>query len=431
MKRPILLLALAAALLPAASAQNMFRGNPARTGVYDAVGPRQLKGVKWAFRTGGPVVSSPTVVDGVAYVGSDDMHLYAVDVATGTEKWRFKTGGIVRSSPAVAAGIVYFGSYDGLFYALDAATGQLRWKFATPGERKFEAKGLHGYLPRTQTIPDFWDLYLSSPAVADGVVFFGSGDGNCHALDAQTGQAKWAFATKGVVHSSPAVVDGTVYFGSWDTFLYAVDAKTGQERWKFKTGEDPVNFNQTGIQSSPTVVDGVVYFGCRDSHFYAVDAATGQEKWKYKITWVNASAAVVDGAVYFGTSIPAFFIALDARTGQERFKFDAHVPVFSSPAVAGGLAYFGSFNGSLYAVDLRDGKLAWEFQTESARKNVLGAIGANGKLNNAVVFTSNLYEDMYHAGAKLFSLGAIVSSPVVDHGVIYVGSADGNLYALE
>jgi outer membrane protein assembly factor BamB len=192
-----------------------------------------------------------------------------------------------------------------------------------------------------------------------------------------------------------------------------------------------MNYNQTGIQSSPAIVDGVVYFGCRDFNVYAVDAATGQEKWKYKITWVNASAAVVDGSVYFGTSIPAFFIALDARTGKERFKFDAHTPVFSSPAIAGGLAYFGSFNGSLYAVDLKDGKLAWEFQTESAKKNASAYLKPDGGLNFATVFTSPFFEDMYHTSVKLFSLGSIVSSPVVDHGVVYVGSADGNLYALE
>ena len=89
----------------------------------------------------------------------------------------------------------------------------------------------------------------------------------------------------------------------------------------------------------------------------------------------------LNGAVYFGTSIPAFFIALDAETGKERFKFDARAPVFSSPAVAGGLACFGSFNGSLYAVNLKDGKLAWEFQTGAAKKNALGAIGADGKLD--------------------------------------------------
>lgn len=431
MKRILLLAALALTLLPVAFSQNMFRGNPAHTGVYAAEGPRQLKGIKWAFQTGGPVVSSPTVTDGVAYVGSDDKQLYAVDLATGKEKWKFATGGPVRSTPAVAAGLVYAGSYDGVFYAVDAATGKERWKFAMPGEKKFEAKGLHGCLPRAQIMADFWDLYLSSPAVVDGVVYVGCGDGNCYALDAATGQLRWKFETKGVVHSSPAVVDGAVYFGSWDTYLYAVDAKTGREKWKFKTGEDPVNFNQTGIQSSPTVVDGTVYFGCRDFNVYAVDAATGQERWKYKSTWVNATPAVRDGTVYFGTSIPAFFIALDAATGKERYKFDAHVPVFSSPALAGGLAYFGSFSGIFYAVDVNDGRLAWQFQTEASAKLAPTYLAADGTINYPVVFKSNFFEDMTRAGARLFELGAIVSSPVVDHGVVYVGSADGKLYAME
>ena len=431
MNRRLLLIALTVTFLPVAFSQNMFRGNPTHTGVYESAGPLQFKDVKWAFRTGGPVVSSPTVIGGIAYFGSDDKQLYAVDLSTGKEKWKFATGGPVRSTPAVVAGIAYFGSYDGIFYAVDAATGQLKWKFAMPGEKKFEAKGLHGCLPRAQTIPDFWDLYLSSPAVVDGVVYVGSGDNNCYALDSQNGELKWKFETKGVVHSSPAVAGGTVFFGSWDTYFYALDAKTGQEKWKFKTGEDPVNFNQTGLQSSPAVVDGVVYFGCRDSNVYAVDAATGKEKWKYKTTWVNASPAVVDGAVYFGTSIPAFFIALDAKTGQERYKFDAKVPVFSSPAISGGLAYFGSFNGKLFAVAIKDGKLAWEFQTDASKKNAPTFLAADGAINYPVVFPTNFFEDMAGAGQKLLSLVAIVSSPVVDHGVIYVGSADGNLYALE
>jgi outer membrane protein assembly factor BamB len=32
---------------------------------------------------------------------------------------------------------------------------------------------------------------------------------------------------------------------------------------------------------------------------------------------------------------------------------------------------------------------------------------------------------------KMFSVGAIASSPAVDRGTIYFGSADGNLYALQ
>ncbi len=65
--------------------------------------------------------SSPTVVDGVAYVGSRDQHLYAINAATGEGLWRFRTGGEIVSTPAVADGVVYFGSGDDYLYALSTA----------------------------------------------------------------------------------------------------------------------------------------------------------------------------------------------------------------------------------------------------------------------------------------------------------------------
>ena len=44
-------------------------------------------------------------------------------------------------------------------------------------------------------MPDPFDLYLSSPAVWKGVVYFGSGDGNVYALDAVSGAERWKFHT--------------------------------------------------------------------------------------------------------------------------------------------------------------------------------------------------------------------------------------------
>ncbi len=424
-------------LVAAASGQSMFRGDAAHSGITAEAGPTVLKGVKWTFKTEGAVVSSPVLAWGMVYVGSDDRNLYALDQSSGALKWKFSTsakdvpGAPIRSTPAVADGAVFFGSYDGNFYAVDAATGAQRWKFAIPGERKFTAPGIHGYFPRQQAVPDFWDLYQSSPVVGGGLVYFGCGDGNLYALEVASGALKWKFATGDVVHSSPALADGVLYFGSWDTNLYAVDAATGELKWKFKTGEDPTNFNQTGIQSSPCVAGGTVYFGCRDFHLYAVDAKTGTEKWKYKNTWVIASPVVRDGRVYATTSIPSFFLALDAATGKELYKTDVKAPAFSSMALAGGLAYFGNFVGSLYAVDVAEGKVAWQFQTPAAKANANGYLKADGSIDFSKVFTSQYFEDMYAAGGELFSLGAIVSSPVVADGVVIVGSADGTVYAIE
>ena len=198
-------------------------------------------------------MSSPVWSEGVIYFGSDDNNMYAVDAETGHQKWKYVTQGPVPCSPAVVGGVVYFASYDGKFYALNAATGRLKWKFATAGERRFEAKGLDGLQPKNQTIADPWDVYLSSPVVVNGTVYFGSGDGNLYALDAGSGELRWKFQTGDVVHASPAYDSRHAVRGSWDSYLYAVDAETGREKWRFHGGEDPIIHNQVGFQSSPMV----------------------------------------------------------------------------------------------------------------------------------------------------------------------------------
>ena len=47
--------------------------------------------------------------------------------------WRFQTGGPVQSTPAVADGVLYVGSGDGYLYALDARTGGLRRRWSPGG----------------------------------------------------------------------------------------------------------------------------------------------------------------------------------------------------------------------------------------------------------------------------------------------------------
>jgi outer membrane protein assembly factor BamB len=418
-----------------AISQTMFHGNLAHTGVYDSTGPAKFGGVKWTFKTGAAIVASPAIANGVVYIPSMDGHLYAINQESGKEKWNFKSSMPIASSPAVEGGLIYFVSSGGALDAVDVATGKIKWVLPTEYERKFEAKNLHGYPPAAQTMPDAWDMFTSSPAVANGKVFFGSGDGNVYAADAQTGVLQWKFRTQDIVHASPAVVANTVYIGSWDSYLYAIDAETGQQKWAFKSGDDPNIHNQVGFQSSPAVVDGVVYVGCRDAHVYAIDAVTGREKWDYPTSksWVIGTPAVRDGVVYVGTSDSSRFMALDARIGRLRFNFDAKSYMFSSPALAGDLAYVGDHNGRLYAINIKSAKLAWEFQTDAAKKDPFKILNADGTLNQEVLYAPIFgdFEDMYLAMFKFMSIGAIVSSPVVDKGVVYFGSMDGNLYAVQ
>ena len=427
--------AVAVALLSTFSfAQNatMFRGNPQHTGVYDAAGAPQFHQLKWKFETKSQIHSSPAVANGVVYVGSTSSNLLAVDFETGKLKWKFKTGTRIVSSPAVVNGVVYVESYDGSFYAVDAATGQQKWKFQTGGERRFAAKHLHGTNPATETMPDPFDSYLSSPAVVDGVVYFGSGDTNVYALNANDGSLKWKFQTGDVVHASPAVANGTVYIGSWDSYFYAIDAAAGKEKWRFKTGEDHEIYNQVGIQSSAAVADGVVYFGCRDSNFYALDANTGEKKWAFnnKGSWVIASPAVKDGRVYFATSDSGLIYALDS-SGKELWKFDGnHWVTFSSPAIAGNTMYIGSNAGKLRAIDLVSGKLAWEFETDGSKANGAELTKPDGKPNYEAAFHSDFYDDMVSGVQIMMKTGAILGSPVVIGDTVVFSSSDGNVYAV-
>lgn len=427
----LLSLALASTM---AAAQSTFHGDVTRSGVYQGAGPTKAPATRWAFKTGGPIVGSPSIAGGVVYVASLDTHLYAIDQDTGKEKWKFKSRMPIASTPAISGDTLYFVSSTGALAAMNAATGEPKWVFAAEHERKFEAKNLHGYPPAMQTIPDAWDIFTSSPAVAGGKVYFGSGDGNVYAVDATTGLLQWKFATKDVVHTSPAVANGVVYVGSWDSSLYALDAETGQLRWTFEAGQDPAIHNQVGFQSSPTVVDGIVYIGCRDAHVYAIDAATGRKKWDYPTSksWVIGTPAVRDGTVYVGTSDTARVMALDAKTGRLKFNFSAKAYVFSSAAIAGDLVYVGNHAGRLFAIGAKTGELAWEFRTEAAKRDPMKVVSEDGSLNReAFAPLFNDFQDMYLDFARYASVGAIMSSPVVDRGVLYVSSMDGTLYALE
>src|SRR5207248_2539411 len=111
----------------------------------------------WSFPTGDLIASSPALVNGVIYVGSNDHYLYAIDT-TGKQRWKASTAGSITSSPAVANGVVYIGSGDGNLYAFKASTGTQLWS-----------------APIGIQIPNSRQI-TSSPMVAKGVVYIGSGD---------------------------------------------------------------------------------------------------------------------------------------------------------------------------------------------------------------------------------------------------------------
>ena len=319
-------------------------------------------------------------------------------------RWQFDAGDSASSSPAVADGVVYVGS------GKRGVGGSLHALDAMSGDELWRF--------RTGVNVE------SSPAVSDGVVYIGSNDGNLYAVDAISGEELWRFATDSPMQSSPAVVEGIVYVGSEDGNLYAVDAVSGEEVWRFPTG-DWVFF------SSPAVLDGVVYVGSRDGNLYAVDASSGQEQWRFATgDEVVSSPAIADGTVYVGSGDGGLY-AVDVATGQQQWRFDTGDEVVASPAIADGKVYVGSMDGNLYAVDAASGQQRWRFDTDD-RVFSSPAI-ADGKIYFGSI-DGNLYAVDAASGQELwrFPTGdSLFSSPAVVASAVFIGNSGGTLYAIE
>lgn len=366
----------------------MFRHDLNHTGSINPGSDLPEGKLKWTFTAGGAIRSSPTVVDGVVYVGSRDYNIYAIDADTGEKVWSFQTGSWVESSPAVVDGVMYCGSNDGHLYALDAATGMELWSFRA----KYPIR--------------------SSPAIANGVVYFGSDDYNVYAVDIATGKKLWCTETEGMVISSPVVVDGVVIVGSVDGSCYVLNANNGRVRLNFDI--------RSSIVTSPVVNNGVAYITTTRGFVYAIDyqaknwpfenkirvfwnvlyvrgaapkpPATSGFVWVHWLGWgirTSSSMTLVDDVIYMGAAFN--MLAMKESTRNVLWSFEAKDPIVSSPAVTDSAIYFGSNDGYIYAVDRANGTKLWEYLT----------------------------------GDK------ITSSPAVADGSVYVGSFDGKLYAFD
>jgi eukaryotic-like serine/threonine-protein kinase len=336
-------------------------------------------------------------------------------------RWKFTTGGAVVSSPTVANDVVYVGSMDKNIYALNARSGTLIWSFTT------------------------LDRIESTPAVADGKVYTGGDDGYVYCLDAANGSLLWrtfvngdipvSFAASLNLRSSPCVADGKVYVGSLDTNLYCLDARDGNVSWTFKT--------RGPISSSPAVVDGYVYVKSQEptvGALYKVSAIDGTVVWKrdlpYQIIYqggtdLHGSASVADGMVFTSSNMKEYY-GINSTTGEIIWTFrdnNAVEFILSTPIYENGRLFLID-KYSIACINAKTGQTIWSSYT--GEELYVSPIYADGKLyvvtDERSIFTLNATN-----GDKLghFAMGSNSwCSPTVYEGRLYAGDNDWNVYCL-
>lgn len=311
--------------------------------------------------------------------------LNSSDVQFMVLNWSNRSG---YTSTSEVNGVLYLSGRT--LVAIDAQTGKLKWKST---------------------------VQVYATAVANGIVYGGSADGNVYALDAQTGSLIWSYKTaQAFVSSPPTVVDGVVYIGS--DGMYALNAQTGALIWKF-----PLQY----VTSSPAVANGIVYFGSYDDNtVYALNAQTGVKDWSYTAqSIINSSPAVANGIVYIGSSDDNLY-ALDAQTGALKWSYQTGDIIASAPAVANGIVYIGSFDDYLYALNAQTGDLVWKYNT-GYTIYYASPLVANGVVY--VAATSNTKQTSLDAldaqnGTLLWNYsrkGNYTGEPIVANGFFYIG----------
>jgi outer membrane protein assembly factor BamB len=171
------------------------------------------------------------------------------------ERWRYRTPQAIRATPAIAEGLVFFGGEDGWFRALEAHTLGGRWTYAW--------RGVH-------TTLFVWG-FTGPPSPLPGL--------------------RWQYRIRAPIVASAAVAHNLVYVASQRGTLTALELHTGTPRWSFTARQ--------AISASPVVAGEVLYVASYDQTLTALDAHHGTLRWQFTAGGsIHATPVVSDGRVY-------------------------------------------------------------------------------------------------------------------------------------
>jgi len=148
--------------------------------------------------------------------------------------------------------------------------------------------------------------------------------------------------------------------------------------------------------------------------------------------------AVEEGRLYVCAG--PFFTVLD-ESGKQIYQIKLGGRTLASPAVGGGVAYVPTEEGKLYALNAADGKILWTcpiggptflkqvdpWDVYHSSPTVVGDTVYVGSADGRIYAISTKGKERWH-----FQTGHVVrATPAVEGGRVFCGSFDGKVYALD
>jgi outer membrane protein assembly factor BamB len=170
-------------------------------------------------------------------------------------------------------------------------------------------------------------------------------------------------------------------------------------------------------------------------------------QWHYPVgNTVMAAPIISEETIYFGSLKdfkPSVFYAFDALSGEETWKKSLGGSVTTSPVITNEMLYFCTDDGFCYGVDKNTGHEHWVFGPEQRDLNVNACDSCALKFSqpifdNNVIYAGSLDHNLYALDSQTGTLkwsfstnGGILDAPSISDGKVYLGSNDGNIYVID
>ncbi|MFQ5910276.1 MAG: PQQ-binding-like beta-propeller repeat protein [Thermoplasmata archaeon] len=266
-----------------------------------------------------------------------------------------------------------------------------------------------------------------------------------------TSDVLWWNTTGSITYGSPAIAGGMVFIGAGTVsgdYMFAFYQNNGTLAWQTKT---VLRVNQgQGLSSSPAYANGYLVFG--GDRIYCLYASNGTIKWTVNtgnLNWGDGTPTIAEGKVFIGGSDRKVY-AIDLGTGTVLWTFQtlssggANYGLYAAPAVWNGYVYVAACDGWLYQILIdQPGPVA----TEENKFFTGYAMYGSPVIFEGKVYVGNGYYSFTSPNNRFFSLNAtdlslvwefypgaptsFFSSAAIAYDMVFVGSVEGNLYALD
>lgn len=238
---------------------------------------------QWFFETRAALRCPPLIEDGTIFLGSDDNSIYAIDAATGDTLWPkpFLSRDDFTNGIAVGAGMVVGSCMDGNLYGVNASSGKLRWVFRMPSAPiktspimteniTIMALGNMMYGLTTRSGQKRWMVQLPSeisatPATDGFDVFVPCRNKKlyCYNISGRAPALKWTEPADvgGIPMSSPTVADQLVYVTGSHGVVSAFSVADGTLKWRYVFAPSSITTpgtTFTDASTSPIVANGAL-----------------------------------------------------------------------------------------------------------------------------------------------------------------------------